>query len=667
MHLFYLFKHPYTISKYLRYIYLLFIIMGSLIINTTAAHSSHKYKALVIHSYHQGFSWTDNIMAGIQSGFHETDLDVELCVEYMDTKRHQPDKLFTHLEKIYRSKYHDQQFDVIIVSDDNALNFLLKRRDKLFPGVPIVFCCINNFEDSRIAGHDQITGIAEDFDLSGTLELALRLHPMAKHVAVVNDTTPTGMANLKRLRLIIPKFKNTVEFIELFNLNVHELKKNLCGLPDNTIILLLSFYRDRDGRMFSYEEYTALVTRHCNLPVYSAWDFFLGHGVVGGVMTSGQLQGENAARKAIRILKGESADSIPILRESPNSPMFDYNQLKHFGISLSDIPKESIILNEPKTFYHQYKRLIWITITFILLQIIVIIVLLLNIIRRKWAEESLRESEKRYRELANSLPEIVFEMNEKGIITFVNHIAFDLFGYTQQEFEKGLNAFRMIISQDVDRVKKNIERIFNGEQIGGIEYTAKRKDGREFPVIASATPVNHNNKNIGVRGIIVDITDRKIAEEALLAEKERLAVTLRSISDGMIATDIMGNVVLINKAAETLTGWELQEAVGKPLNKIFCIINEKTRKPCKSPVEKVIKQGIVANLANNTLLIAKDGTERIIADGAAPIRDKESKIIGVVFVFSDVTEKRKMEDELQKAQKLESLGLLAGGIAHDFN
>ena len=122
--------------------------MGSLIINTTAAHSSHKYKALVIHSYHQGFSWTDNIMAGIQSGFHETDLDVELCVEYMDTKRHQPDKLFTHLEKIYRSKYHDQQFDVIIVSDDNALNFLLKRRDKLFPGVPIVFCCINQVCDN---------------------------------------------------------------------------------------------------------------------------------------------------------------------------------------------------------------------------------------------------------------------------------------------------------------------------------------------------------------------------------------------------------------------------------------------------------------------------------------------------------------------------------------
>ncbi|MBU7029359.1 MAG: PAS domain S-box protein, partial [Theionarchaea archaeon] len=156
-------------------------------------------------------------------------------------------------------------------------------------------------------------------------------------------------------------------------------------------------------------------------------------------------------------------------------------------------------------------------------------------------------------------------------------------------------------------------------------------------------------------------------EESLAAEKEQLAVTLRSIGDGVITTDIHGTVILINKAAEELTGYTQEEAVGKPLHAAFHIISERTRIPRESPVDKVLNQGTVVGLGNNTVLISKDGTERIIADSGAPIRDRTSKIIGVVLVFCDITEKRKMEQDLLRAQKLESVGILAGGIAHDFN
>jgi len=150
-------------------------------------------------------------------------------------------------------------------------------------------------------------------------------------------------------------------------------------------------------------------------------------------------------------------------------------------------------------------------------------------------------------------------------------------------------------------------------------------------------------------------------------EKERLAVTLRSIGDGVITADMAGRVILINKVAEELTGWSQKEAAGQPLQSIFHIINEKTRIRCEDPVAKVLSSGKVIGLANHTLLIAKDGTERIIADSGAPIRDRESRVIGAVLVFRDITEKRKIESELLKIKKLESLGVLAGGIAHDFN
>ena len=150
-------------------------------------------------------------------------------------------------------------------------------------------------------------------------------------------------------------------------------------------------------------------------------------------------------------------------------------------------------------------------------------------------------------------------------------------------------------------------------------------------------------------------------------EKEFLAVTLRSIGDGVIATDLEGKITVINRIAEELTGWTLEEAIGKKLTEIFRIINEKTKKICENPVKKVLETGRIIGLANHTALIARNGLEKSIADSAAPIRDRDSNIIGVVLVFRDVTMAKRINLELAKTKKLESVGILAAGIAHDFN
>lgn len=161
--------------------------------------------------------------------------------------------------------------------------------------------------------------------------------------------------------------------------------------------------------------------------------------------------------------------------------------------------------------------------------------------------------------------------------------------------------------------------------------------------------------------------ERKQAEKALYAEKERLGVTLRSIGEGVITTDKNGHIELMNTEAEKLTGWSLTEAVGKPLTRVFNILNERTREPCQNPVEQVLTSNRTVKLENHTILLSKDGHERHIADTSAPIHDKDNQIIGVVVAFRDVTESQKVERELQKASRIESLGILAGGIAHDFN
>jgi PAS domain S-box-containing protein len=150
-------------------------------------------------------------------------------------------------------------------------------------------------------------------------------------------------------------------------------------------------------------------------------------------------------------------------------------------------------------------------------------------------------------------------------------------------------------------------------------------------------------------------------------ERQRLAVTLQSIGDGVIATDAGGYVTIINRAAATMTGWSEVEAIGSPLTDVLHIYHELTGDPAANPVAAVLATGCIQGLANHTVLVSRTGERRVLADSAAPIVAENGSPVGVVLVFQDVTERRHLDEERAKVNKLESLGVLAGGIAHDFN
>ena len=144
-----------------------------------------------------------------------------------------------------------------------------------------------------------------------------------------------------------------------------------------------------------------------------------------------------------------------------------------------------------------------------------------------------------------------------------------------------------------------------------------------------------------------DITERVQAEQELFAEKEKLRITLHSIGDGVITTDKLGRVELINQVAEGLTGWKQEEARNKPLTQVFDIYNEETNTPCESPVDAVLKSNNIVTLANHTILRAKDGRVSTIADSAAPIKNQQEETLGVVLVFRDVTETKQKEEKIK--------------------
>ena len=152
-----------------------------------------------------------------------------------------------------------------------------------------------------------------------------------------------------------------------------------------------------------------------------------------------------------------------------------------------------------------------------------------------------------------------------------------------------------------------------------------------------------------------DELEQRVAERTheLAMQRERLEVTLRSIGDGVISTDTEGRVTALNRQAEELTGWTEATALGRPVQEVFVIVNEESRQAGENPVEKVLKTGQIVGLANSTILIARDGTERILADSGAPIQGEDGKVLGVVLVFRDVTDHVRSEQALKKSEELQ--------------
>ncbi|MBN1577277.1 MAG: PAS domain S-box protein [Chitinispirillaceae bacterium] len=300
-----------------------------------------------------------------------------------------------------------------------------------------------------------------------------------------------------------------------------------------------------------------------------------------------------------------------------------------------------------------------------------VLILSTDITERKKAMEELIWARHRSQRYLDTVEAIIVVLDAQGQITLINRKGCRLLGYEEAEligelwFETCLPA-----PLGMETVYPVFQKLISGE-MASLEYF-------ENPVITRQGTIRHiawhnsllrdDAGNItGVLSAGEDITERRKAEADLVDEKERLLVTIRSIGDAVIATDTRGMIVLMNKVAESLTGWEFTAAKGRPLADVFVIINERTRRPCENPVDKVLKTGSIVNLANDTLLVNRDGVEIVIADSGAPIHDRENVIIGVVLVFRDTTEKRRAEKAIQKAEHLDSLGVLAGGIAHDFN
>ncbi len=288
-----------------------------------------------------------------------------------------------------------------------------------------------------------------------------------------------------------------------------------------------------------------------------------------------------------------------------------------------------------------------------------------DITQRKAAEQSLRDSEQQLR-LALSGGDLgLWDWNATTGALRVNARWLSMLGLDPQGPTPTVDQWHAMVHVDdvrlLDRVVRTVILDPAGREFE-VEIRARRADGQEVWILDKGAVVERASDGSPLRvvGTHMDITRRKLAEAQLRRSEEDLSITLHCIGDAVLATDAAGRVTRLNPTAERLTGWRLPEAVGRPVVEVFRIVHAQTREPAVDPVERVLRTGETVALANHTTLLSRDGAEYQISDSAAPIRDASDAIVGVVLVFSDVTEVYRVRQALARtAQMLERTSAMA--------
>ncbi len=267
-------------------------------------------------------------------------------------------------------------------------------------------------------------------------------------------------------------------------------------------------------------------------------------------------------------------------------------------------------------------------------------------VNRKHTEDELRMSEARYRQLVDLLPQTVFEIDSTLTITSINPVALKSFGYTREDLEKGVNVFEVFSPADRQRLTENIQKILRGETTGALEYTAKRKDGSTFPVITYSVPIMHENHPVGLRGVLVDITERKAAEQATQGALSLLKATLESTADGLLVIDLAGKIVNYNQKFADM--WHIPRSVlatGDDATAINYVLGQLTDPD--DFLGKVRELYTHPHEFSFDVLRFLDG--RIFERYSQPQKLGDT-VVGRVWSFRDVTDRKRAEHDLKESE-----------------
>jgi len=620
---------------------------------------------LVLNSYYPDFSWTISAVEGVEDVFRSYEQWIDFRIQYMDTKRFNDPAHYENLCRLLKNEARGLRYDAILAMDNNALLFLLKYRQELYPSVPIVFCGVDRFHPSMydvapsqssieaiLAGQPNITGVVEEPDYAGTIELAVRLHPLAARIVLVNDRINPSKywpdVTVDDIPEIVRKYGSRVSFSSfmLKRGNTDRLLSEIVEHPRQTILVLIGDFHDDAADVCFRDSFWEDFWARCDTPIYVTAKALLGFDhVVGGKVNSGYEQGLEAGKMVVRILRGESVQAIPIVYDSPFQYMFDYRWLEHFGVPLSNLPAGTVVLNRPEPFYYRHSKQIVVTLVVLA---VTVGILSANILRRRKAERALKESEARYRTLFESSVEgIIIVDAETRRFRYANPAACELLGYTEQQL-------RLMYLEDIhpdeqlEQVVSDFEAQAEGRKVSAADIPFLKSDGEViYADVTSASALIDGRKC--VIEFLRDITARKLAEQRQRDYLRFLETLIDTIPSPVFYKNTRGVYLGCNRAfAERVLGLPRDRIVGHTLYDFPEIVpRELAEVYQKADDELFANAGVQVYEAQ---VRCAEGQMRDFIFNKAAFSDGSDKVAGLIAVMVDVTERKRAEQAIRRAR-----------------
>ena len=551
-----------------RFSWLMALSLAMLDFTSSVAVAQDQPNVLILNSYHYGEIWSDNEITGIFNRLRTKYPNLLPRVESLDSKRFPSPAHLAFLQDSLARKYHGQTFDLIMVLDNPALDLMMHPNNGLFPGVPVVFAGINGYRPDMTAGRAKVTGVMEQQDVAGTLELAQSLNPKVSKVLAVHDYTASGLAVRQETEAALAPFAGKLDITYAADVPFETLSKELQAMPKNGLVLILTYVTDATGRTFSREESTRLITSLSPAPVFAMNETRFGFGILGGLLLQGQEHGWQAGGLALRILAGADPDDIPV-EASRSRSILDYTAMRRFQIPEHLWPANAIIINRPESFWIRHRTVLIPALSAIAVMGMLSALLIAAVLRQRRTELALRQSEERFSLAMQAASDGVFDWNLKTNRVYYSPGWKQMLGYRDDELENDLSVWeRLTEPNDVAHAWTLQRELLAGQRDRfEMEFRMLHKDGHWVDILARATAIfAADGTPVRIVGTHVDITQRKQAEELLGAQERKYRDLFEANQDGIslfrINPDGMPTPFLdVNAAAATMVGYSKAELV----------------------------------------------------------------------------------------------------------
>ncbi len=625
------------------------LLLASLLPVLSARAEKLRKNVLYFNSYQNGYQWSDEILEGIRATLSRSDFNVDLQIEYMDSKKYTDPVLRSMLHDFYKLKYRNTRFEVIVASDNFAFDFLREYQKELFPGTPVVFCGVNDFHPDWLDGHPNFTGVLETPDIRATLELALRLHPGRDRLVIFGDTSLTGVAIGNQLRAVERDFSGRLRFEYEDNLTLSEILEKVRALPDDAMIFLIPFYKDTQKDVYSVNEVLSAIRSHSDVPIYSAWQFMLGHGIVGGRLHSGTEEGRLAAGMADRLLHGTSIAELPIVTMTNDAFVFDFKEMQRLGIPSDKLPPEHTLINEPYPFYHINIGVFWTIIISLLVLCYVMVLLVTNILRRRSVEETIKDQLSFLETLVNTIPIPIYYKDGTGAYRGCN-----------PAFRRWCGApdDPAPIQECAGVEESPLSRFLSVEDAGLLREPGVRVDETEIPA-ADGTPhsvilhraVYESAKRdvAGLVGVLYDVSELKRAAEKLRLAEEKYRGIFENSALGIFRMTPDGRAEDANPALLAMLGVDSLEVLARRRGDLIDVLFG-GRERFEALLDSA--EDVEATITFESRFVRPD-TRLVTADiNMRLVPDRAGYLAYVEGVVEDVTRRHEAQQALRESQEM---------------